>query len=152
MLVVETELRASAIHGVGTFLLEPVLAGQLIWRFDERIDRVIDDDELRAMPARLRTYLTTYSTFHEARGVWVLCGDNGRHFNHSDSPNTISLGIAFGDDIAAMNMEAGTELTTDYRTICDVARRSADGMAVSMPVEPKYAFGYLAGRRDGTTA
>src|SRR5215218_3123913 len=130
MLMVDTELGPSAIHGIGTFLREPVCAGQLIWRFDERIDRVIADAELQAMPERVRDYLTTYSTFHEARGVWVLCGDNGRHFNHSDHPNTISLGIAFGDDVAATDLAAGTELTTDYRTICDAARRTAHLMSV----------------------
>ena len=43
MLMVNTELRQSAIHGIGTFLSEPVRAGQLIWRFDESIDRVIRD-------------------------------------------------------------------------------------------------------------
>jgi hypothetical protein len=52
----------------------------------------------------------------------VLCGDNGRHFNHSDEPNTRSLGIAFGDDVAAVDMPAGAELTSDYRTICDAMR------------------------------
>ena len=122
MLMVETELAPSAIHGIGTFLLEPVRAGQLIWRFDERIDRIIPDEELKAMPPRLRDYVMTYSNFHQRRGLWVLCGDNGRHFNHSDTPNTLSLGIAFGDDLAAADLPAGTELTTDYRTICDAFR------------------------------
>ena len=122
MLMVETELAPSAIHGIGTFLIEPVRAGQLIWRFDERIDRVIPDSELDEMPRRMRDYIKTYSTYHSDRRLWVLCGDNGRHFNHSDTPNTISLGIAFGDDIAAFDLLPGTELTTDYRTICDAFR------------------------------
>jgi hypothetical protein len=57
----------------------------------------------------------------------VLCGDNGRHFNHSDTPNTLSEGIAFGDDVAAMDIAAGTELTSDYRTICDHVRSNGLG-------------------------
>jgi len=71
---------------------------------------------------RLRTFLTTYSTYHEQSGLWVLCGDHGRHFNHSDEPNTLSMGVAFGDDIAAAHLPAGTELTTDYNLICDAIR------------------------------
>jgi uncharacterized protein len=122
MLMVETELRQSAIHGIGVFLVEPVRAGQLIWRFDSRIDRVFSDAELREMPEQLQQYLRTYSTLHAELGLWVLCGDNGRHFNHSDRPNTRSLGIAFGDDVAAEDLPAGTELTSDYRTICDAMR------------------------------
>jgi hypothetical protein len=122
MMMVDTELRASSIHGIGVFLTQNVRAGDLIWRFDSRIDRVFADDELTAMPEKLQQFLRTYSTLHGALKVWVLCGDNGRHFNHSDVPNTRSLGIAFGDDVAAMDLERGTELTSDYRTICDAMR------------------------------
>ena len=122
MLMVETELRSSAIHGIGVFLVEPVRAGQLIWRFDSRIDRVFSDAELNEMPGHVQQFLRTYSTLHAGMKLWVLCGDNGRHFNHSDTPNTRSLGIAFGDDVAAEDLPAGTELTSDYRTICDAMR------------------------------
>ena len=123
MMMVATELRSSPIHGIGTFLLEDVKCGGLIWRFDSRIDRVFADEELNHMPDSLREFLSVYSTYHEQSGLWVLCGDNGRHFNHSDEPNTKSLGVGFGDDIAAEDLAAGTELTTDYRLICDAVRK-----------------------------
>ncbi|HWJ37754.1 MAG TPA: SET domain-containing protein [Sphingomicrobium sp.] len=122
MLMVETELRPSLIHGIGAFLLEDVKAGDLIWRFDSRIDRIFSNAELETMPERLQSFLAMYSTFHEQSGLWVLCGDNGRHFNHSDVPNTISQGVAFGDDIAASDLPQGTELTTNYFEICDAVR------------------------------
>ena len=122
MLMVRTELRPSRIHGIGVFLLEPVEAGQLIWRFDSRIDRSYSDEELEDMPELLQEFLRTYSTLHADLRLWVLCGDNGRYFNHSDNPNTTSLGIAFGDDVAAEALPAGAELTSDYRTICDAMR------------------------------
>ena len=122
MLMVETELRISPIQGIGVFVTEPVRAGQLIWRFDSRIDRVFSDEEVREMPRELQRFLKTYSTLHAELNMWVLCGDNGRFFNHSDTPNTRSLGIAFGDDVAAEDIAPGTELTSDYRTICDAIR------------------------------
>lgn len=122
MMMVRTELRPSNIHGIGVFLSEPVRAGQLVWRFDSRIDRVFSHDELNDMPEILQDFLRTYSTLDSERRLWVLCGDNGRHFNHSDDPNTRSVGIAFGDDIAAQDLPAGAELTSDYRTICDAMR------------------------------
>ncbi len=137
MLTVRTELRESAIHGIGVFLTEPVRAGQLIWRFDSRIDRVFSDQELQDMPAMVRDFLRTYSTYHKGLKVWVLCGDNGRHFNHAETPNTRSLGIAFGDDVAAIDMEAGTELTSDYRTICDAMR--SGGIDFSQPQSASFA-------------
>lgn len=122
MMMVETELRPSAIHGIGVFVTEKVHAGDLIWRFDSRIDRVFAGEELQELPEQLQRFLRTYSTLHAGLNLWVLCGDNGRHFNHSDTPNTRSLGIAFGDDVAAEDIEPGTELTSDYRTICDAIR------------------------------
>ncbi len=131
MMMVDTELRASPIHGIGVFVTERVRKGQLVWRFDSRIDRVFSDAELEEMPERLQRFLRIYSTLHDAQGLWVLCGDNGRHFNHSQTPNTRSLGIAFGDDVAAEDLEPGTELTSDYRTICDAIRLG--GMEFSQP-------------------
>jgi uncharacterized protein len=131
MMMVETELRASPIHGIGVFVTEPVRAGQLIWRFDSRIDRIFTDAELQEMPQLLQQFMRTYSTLHGDLRLWVLCGDNGRHFNHSDTPNTRSLGIAFGDDVASEDMEPGTELTSDYRTICDAIR--SEGVEFSQP-------------------
>ena len=131
MMMVETELRASPIHGIGVFVTEPVRAGQLIWRFDSRIDRIFTDAELHDMPELLQQFLRTYSTLHGDLNLWVLCGDNGRHFNHSDAPNTRSLGIAFGDDVAGEDLEPGTELTSDYRTICDAIR--SEGVRFSQP-------------------
>lgn len=133
MLMVDTELKPSSIHGIGVFLTEPVRAGQVIWRFDSRIDRVFSDAELQEMPEALQRFLRTYSTLHDGMKLWVLCGDNGRHFNHSETPNTRSLGPAFGDDVAAVDMPAGTELTSDYRTICDAMRLG--GLAFSQPQE-----------------
>jgi uncharacterized protein len=121
--MVETELRPSPIHGIGAFLLEDVRKGDLIWRFDSRIDRVFADWEVEHLPEILREFLQVYSTYQEESGLWILCGDNGRHFNHSDEPNTRSLGVGFGDDIAAQDLAAGTELTTDYRQICDAVRK-----------------------------
>ena len=122
MLMIRTELRPSDIHGIGVFLTEPVRAGQLVWRFDSRIDRVFSDAELAELPNIMQDFLRTFSTLDAERRLWVLCGDNGRHFNHSDNPNTVSLGIAFGDDVAATDLPLGTELTSDYRTICDAMR------------------------------
>jgi SET domain-containing protein len=127
MMLVDTELRPSGIHGTGVFLLQPVGKGEVVWQFDSRIDRVYSPDEIASLPDHIRRFLDVYSTWHEQVGVWVLCGDNGRHFNHSDTPNTISDGIAFGRDIAAADLPFGIELTSDYRTICDNVRQNGVG-------------------------
>ncbi|MGZ8999433.1 MAG: SET domain-containing protein [Allosphingosinicella sp.] len=122
MMMVETELRPSGIQGIGIYLLEDVRKGQLIWSFDSRVDRVYTEAELAGLPVATSEFLKRFSTWHEPTKLWVLCGDNGRHFNHSETPNTVSHGIAFGEDVAAEDLAAGTELTSDYRTICDRMR------------------------------
>ena len=122
MMVVDTELRPSPIQGVGVFLLEDVCKGQLIWRFDSRIDRVYCENEIGSLPERVQRFIHVYSTRHDGTGVRLLCGDHGRHFNHSATPNTVSCGVTFGDDVAAEDLKAGTELTTDYHAICDCVR------------------------------
>jgi SET domain-containing protein len=127
MMMVETEVRPSAIHGLGVFLLEPVPKGGLIWRFDSRIDRVYVEAEVASLPAHIQAYLRTYSTWHEDTGLFVLCGDNGRFFNHSDTPSTVSDAISFGEDHAIRDLAAGDELTSDYTTICDSVRRNGNG-------------------------
>ena len=124
MLMVDTELRPSPIHGIGVFLLQPVSRGELIWRFDGRIDRVYAEEEMAELPDHMRRFLRRYSTWHESTRLWVLCGDNARHFNHSDSPTTVSNAISFGEDRAAADLPVGIELTSDYNTICDDVRRN----------------------------
>jgi SET domain-containing protein len=127
MLMVETVLKPSAIHGLGVFLAEAVPRGGLIWRFDSRIDRVYTADEIASLPGHVQTYLRTYSTWHQPTGLYVLCGDNGRFFNHSADPSTVSNAISFGEDHAARDLGAGDELTSDYATICDDVRLNGNG-------------------------
>jgi uncharacterized protein len=122
MMMVDTVLKQSRIHGLGVFLVEPVERGQLIWRFDARVDRVYTPAEVASLPAHIQRYLRTYSTWHAQSGLYVLCGDNGRYFNHSEAPSTVSNAISFGEDHAARDLAAGEELTSDYRTICDDVR------------------------------
>lgn len=122
MMMVDTELRPSRIHGIGVFVTQDVKAGTILWQFDSRIDRVYCEAEIASLPERMQRFVRTYSTWNAQAELWVLCGDNGRHFNHSDTPNSISDGIAFGTDRAACDIAAGTELTSDYSTICDHVR------------------------------
>jgi SET domain-containing protein len=124
MMMVETELKPSQIHGLGVFLLQPVPKGGLIWRFDSRIDRVYTEAEVQSLPSHVQRYLRTYCTWHGATGLYVLCGDNGRYFNHSIAPSTVSNAISFGEDHAVRDLAAGEELTSDYATICDDVRRN----------------------------
>jgi len=127
MMMVDTEVRASPIHGLGVFFRTPIAKGTLIWRFDARVDRVYSEAEIDGLPPHMAEYLRIYSTWHEPTGLFVLCGDNGRYVNHSDAPNTLSASPAFGDDHALDDLPAGAEMTSNYHLICDRVR--IEGMA-----------------------
>jgi SET domain-containing protein len=46
----------------------------------------------------------------------ILNTDNARFTNHSDTPNTKSLGL-YKDNAALKNIHAGEEITIDYNEI-----------------------------------
>jgi hypothetical protein len=60
-----------------------------------------------------------YAIWHKASNLWMICGDHASYINHSEDPNTFSMGGVFADDITARDLAAGIGLITDYRRICD---------------------------------
>ncbi len=123
MLLVPTELRPSRIQGIGLFLLVPVKKGELVWRFDPRIDRIYSDSEADGMPALYLDFLNTYATWHEATGFYMLYGDpNMKYANHSETPNLLATASSFGDMTANSDLDSDTELTYDYWVMCDGVR------------------------------
>ena len=124
MLLVETDLRPSSIPGIGVFLLQPVSRGELIWRFDTRVDRVYTEEEFATLPEPMKRLLRPTPPGMSSRACGCFVGDNGRHFNHSVTPTTLSNAISFGEDRAADDLSIGTELTSDYSTICDHVHRN----------------------------
>jgi SET domain-containing protein len=122
MLFVRTELRPSSIHGVGTFLLEPVKKGQLIWRFDTRVDRTYTEAELNSLPDVCKELLDNYGCWDAAKRVWLLYGDEMRYINHSDDPVLQSIGGPFGESIATRDLAKDEEISVNYHLICDMTK------------------------------
>ncbi|MGE3623171.1 MAG: hypothetical protein AB7H77_04780 [Bdellovibrionales bacterium] len=119
MFVVPTELRPSPIHGIGVFILVPAKKGDLIWRFDSRIDRVVSQTEMESFPLVLRNFIEVNAPWNRETGFWMLYGDNAKYCNHSDNPTLLSVNGPFSDDIAACDLGAGTELTGNYHDCYD---------------------------------
>ena len=113
MLLIRTSLRPSPVHGLGCFTEEKIRQGQVIWEYDERIDRRIPASKLPEFPVPIQEFLSMYgyAEMHEGQKVVVLCGDHSRHFNHSDDPN---LRDTPSKTTAARDIEVGEELTCDY--------------------------------------
>lgn len=116
MLLVRTRLSQSRIHGIGLFADEPITKDTIIWRFDPRIDIRISPEQLEALSWPAQEQMRRYSYREKHSGLYVLCGDDARFFNHSDTPNCIDLydGVDADITIALRDIEPGEELTCDY--------------------------------------
>ena len=114
MLLVKTLVRSSPIAGLGLFADEQIRAGQVWWRFDDRIDRTFTQLEFEQLPLQTREWLATYAYLQG--GTWILCGDHAMFVNHSEMPNSITVG---NESIALRDITVGEEIVENYREFCD---------------------------------
>jgi uncharacterized protein len=116
MLLVPTELRPSPLHGIGLFASAPIARGTAVWRFAPGFDQEFDDAEIDRMEPHIRGFFDTYGYLDRTTKRLILCFDNARFANHSESPNLRPdyTQDAFGIDVALRDISAGEELTLDY--------------------------------------
>lgn len=114
MLIVKTLVQPSPIAGLGLFAAEPIAAGQVWWRFDPRIDRTFSESAFAELPEQTQEWLKTYAYLQA--GSWVLCGDHAMFVNHSETPNSVTMG---NESIALRDIAVGEEIVENYREFCD---------------------------------
>jgi SET domain-containing protein len=128
MLLVSTTVKLSPIHGLGCFTNEQIQKGQLVWQFDERLDRRIAAADLAALPQPAQDFIRMYAYRETYRGqdAFTLCGDHAKHMNHSDQANLVSTGPDLERDVAIRDIEIGEELTCNYNEFdLDIAHKLA---------------------------
>ena len=114
MLLIETRLKRSRIHGIGLFADKRIRKGTKIWRYSKDIDLVLSPKNLQHLAEPSRKQITAYIYKDIITKQIVLCGDDARYFNHSNTPNVIDVP---GDPylcIAKRNIRKGEELTHNY--------------------------------------
>jgi SET domain-containing protein len=115
LLLVKTKLAPSNIDGIGLFACEKIDAGTVIWRCDPSIDIRLTAEQLEQLAAASREQICKYTYREQDTGMYVLCGDDARFFNHSDTPNCLDVcACQNGVTIAARDIAEGEELTCDY--------------------------------------
>ncbi len=113
MLLVKTMLKPSKIHGIGVFAAQNIRKGTVVWKFNPAIDKKFSEDEIALFPEVARKQVIHYS-YRDAKGQMVLCGDDARFFNHSDSPSCNDPDEE--TTIATRDIKEGEELTSNYLT------------------------------------
>lgn len=124
-MLVPTRRQSSEIHGTGLFAAEPIPEGTPTWRFTPGLDLALHPDAVSALPDISRDWFVTYAYWDIRTGLYVLCADDARFMNHSDSPNVggnYDAEPVFGMDVALRDIDAGEELTCDYRTFDRIDR------------------------------
>ena len=115
MLLVKTFLKPSAIHGIGLFAAEDIPEGTVVWRLDPSIDVELTEAQIEALAETSRDQIVKYTYLDIVRHTYVLCGDDARFFNHEDAPNCLDYpDDRGGTTVAARDIRAGEELTSDY--------------------------------------
>lgn len=117
MLLVETKLGVSSIPnaGIGLFADQFIPKDTIIWKYTSNFDKIFYAAEFDGADGLSKDFMQTYCFKFD--GHYILCGDNGRFFNHSDSPNCYSEGMSkdsIGYTKALRDIEIGEELTDDY--------------------------------------
>ena len=119
MLYVKTRLLPSPIHGIGLFAAEFLPANTIIWRRELTIDISLTEKQMSELSPPCREQIWAYSYKQKRSGLYVLCGDDARFFNHAPNPSCADIrGIdGSGITISARDIQAGEELTCDYSLI-----------------------------------
>ena len=115
MLRVKTYLDKSLIPGagIGCFAKELIVKDQLIWEFDPFFDQVYTQENLDNTDDITRQFIKTYC--FKQNDLYYLCVDNGRFFNHSETPNTLDLPNT-NKTYALRDIQPGEEILSDYAT------------------------------------
>ena len=127
MLLIDTYVAPSVIPeaGLGLYCRSFVPAGTVLWRYADGID--VTRDALPTEPL-WRSFVLKYAYRPIGSTSWVLCVDDARFMNHSDTPNTGET--ADGGTYAPFDIPAGAELTCDYR---DFAEDPFGGWSAAKP-------------------
>jgi len=115
MLLIKTYINKSTIPnaGMGCFAAEDVKQGDLIWELDTLFDNVYTAETVNSMNELYKEYINTYA--FKTNGLYFLCNDNARFFNHSEDPNTYDPLNEF-KTYALKDIKKGDEILSDYKT------------------------------------
>lgn len=130
MLVVPCVLQSSNLGGIGLFTRYAITKGTIVWELNPLIDRIFTAKGVQGLDGDAWAFLCRYSYFSKYDDSVVLCMDNARFINHSDDPKIGPIpynDFKYGAAKALKDIQAGAEITIDYRKICRLGTGDFDG-------------------------
>jgi SET domain-containing protein len=137
MMLVRTKVLPSKIHGLGLFADEFIAKGTIIWRFTPGLDIKLTGKQILSLSKLDQIYIYTYSWKSEKSKLYCIALDNGKYFNHSLHPNTLS---EYRDNeeevitIALKDIQPGEEITDNYSSF----EKTIDGDNILDQIAKKY--------------
>jgi hypothetical protein len=116
MMLIETRVAPSTIHGLGLFAVKAVPRHTPVWSFQPGFDHDFSPGQFAALPAQAQAHARWFSFFSPLDGHAILSGDHACFMNHSVNPNTGALPGAKPPvvTLALRDIAPGEELTCNY--------------------------------------
>tara|TARA_S200002703_G_scaffold151840_1_gene151654 strand:- start:956 stop:1306 length:351 start_codon:yes stop_codon:yes gene_type:complete len=112
MLLVNTYLNKSKIHGIGVFSKENIKQKEIVTKELPQFEFHFNQNELPKMPLAFANFINEYAFESNLdKNILILGIDNEKYMNHSDTPNIDENGYALKD------IKIDEELTVDYKKI-----------------------------------
>lgn len=115
MLIVETYLAPSRVHGIGLFAANDIPARSVVWKFQAFIDSVLSPQHFLRLCREVDTFTLQHmmNSTYKRNNQYFYLTDNARFINHSPE----ECNIAFVDDyteVTLRDIRRGEELLEDY--------------------------------------
>ena len=112
MLLVKTKIGPSKIEGVGLFAAENIKAGTKVWVLEPKLDMSLSKEEVDNFSPSAQEQFYRYAYLDKVTKKYLLCGDDARFFNHSETPNCDDS--AYDSIYALKDINVDEELTVNY--------------------------------------
>lgn len=111
MLLINASAGRSRIHGKGLIARELIPAGTLVWLLKPGFDVELTKTQFEELAPNARDQVARYIYTDVATGNYILCSDDAKYMNHSDTPNTRTEGHR---TVAIAEIQPGQEITCNY--------------------------------------
>lgn len=123
MLLIQTVVKKSPIHGKGLFAAQDVPEGTVVWEFDPDIDLELPEKYLSVLEKHVQDFVGLYGS--KEKGIIHLSMDDSRYMNHSREPN-VKTGPGRESMYAVRDIKKGEELLCDYREFDEPSREGEE--------------------------
>ena len=110
MLIVETFVAPSRIHGLGLFASKPIKSGTKMWVFDKDVNIILPAEKLASLHPIALDKVKRHSYVNKD-GFVILSFDGSQYINHSEDPNMVDYDY---ECFALRDIKAGEEITVNY--------------------------------------